>query len=54
MGNKCNYTGSETVVNEIYEGLDEIALTTTGQYGVYAVVGEAFLKLKRMITKEIL
>jgi TonB-linked SusC/RagA family outer membrane protein len=41
-----NYTSSETVVNEIYEGLDEIALTTTGQYGVYAVVGEAFPQIK--------
>jgi TonB-linked SusC/RagA family outer membrane protein len=41
-----NYTSSETVVNKIYEGLDEIALTTTGQYGVYAVVGEAFPQIK--------
>ena len=41
-----NYTHSETVVNEIYEGLDEIAITTTGQYGIYAVVGEAFPQIK--------
>jgi len=41
-----NYTKFETVVNEIYEGLDEIALTTTGQYGIYAVVGEAFPQVK--------
>jgi TonB-linked SusC/RagA family outer membrane protein len=41
-----NYTSSETVVNEIYEGLDEVAVTTTGQYGVYAVVGEAFPQMK--------
>jgi TonB-linked SusC/RagA family outer membrane protein len=41
-----NYTASETVVNSIYEGLDEIAITTTGQYGVYAVVGEAFPQIK--------
>ncbi len=41
-----NYTKSETVVNEIYEGLDEIAITTTGQYGIYAVVGEAFPQIK--------
>ena len=41
-----NYTSSETVVNEIYEGLDEVAVTTTGQYGIYAVVGEAFPQIK--------
>ncbi len=41
-----NYTSSETVVNEIYEGLDEVAVTTTGQYGIYAVVGEAFPQMK--------
>ena len=41
-----NYTSSETVVNSIYEGLDEIALSTNGQYGVYAVVGEAFPQIK--------
>lgn len=41
-----NYTSIETVVNEIYEGLDEIALTTTGQRGIYAVVGEAFPQIK--------
>jgi TonB-linked SusC/RagA family outer membrane protein len=41
-----NYSNNETVVNEIYEGLDEIAVTTTGQYGIYAVVGEAFPQIK--------
>ncbi len=41
-----NYTSSETVVNEIYEGLDEVAVTTTGQYGIYAVVGKAFPQMK--------
>ena len=41
-----NYTSSETVVNKIYAGLDEIALATTGKYGVYAVVGEAFPQIK--------
>ncbi|HAX96390.1 MAG TPA: hypothetical protein DCY35_07715 [Prolixibacteraceae bacterium] len=41
-----NYSSSETVVNEIYEGLDEVAVTTTGQYGIYAVVGEAFPQMK--------
>ena len=28
------------------DGLDEIAVTTTGQYGIYAVVGEAFPQIK--------
>ncbi|NOQ26101.1 MAG: SusC/RagA family TonB-linked outer membrane protein [Bacteroidales bacterium] len=41
-----NYASSETVVNEIYEGLEEIAVFTTGQYGIYAVVGEAFPQIK--------
>ncbi|MBK6285427.1 MAG: TonB-dependent receptor [Draconibacterium sp.] len=42
-----NYTSSETVVNEIYEGLDEVAVNTgNGQYGIYAVVGEAFPQMK--------
>jgi hypothetical protein len=52
MGSKCKYTSSETVVNEIYEGLDEIALTTGTVWAMQLL--EAFLKLKRMITKEIL
>lgn len=46
-----NYTSSETVVNEIYEGLDEVAVTTTGQYGIYAVVGEAFPQMKANVYK---
>ena len=41
-----NYSSSETKVNSIKDGLDEIAVTTTGQYGVYAVVGEAFPQIK--------
>ncbi|HKK64072.1 MAG TPA: SusC/RagA family TonB-linked outer membrane protein [Bacteroidales bacterium] len=41
-----NYTSYETVVNEIYEGLDEIALSTTGQYGFYAVKDMPFPQLK--------
>jgi hypothetical protein len=41
-----NYTHFETIVEEIYEGLDEIAVSTTGQRGVYAVVGEAFPQMK--------
>jgi TonB-linked SusC/RagA family outer membrane protein len=41
-----NYTTNETTVVSIKEGLDEIALSTTGQVGVYAVVGEAFPQMK--------
>lgn len=41
-----NYTNFETVVNEIYEGLDEIALATTGQYGFYAIKDMPFPQLK--------
>jgi TonB-linked SusC/RagA family outer membrane protein len=41
-----NYSTNETIVEEIYEGLDEIAVSTTGAVGVYAVVGEAFPQMK--------
>ena len=41
-----NYTHFETVVEEIKEGIDEISLATTGEYGIYAIVGEAFPQIK--------
>ena len=41
-----NFTQYETIVTEIKEGLDEIATFTSGQYGTYAVVGEAFPQIK--------
>jgi TonB-linked SusC/RagA family outer membrane protein len=41
-----NYTTNETIVESIKEGLDEIALRTTGQWGIYAVKGESFPQLK--------
>jgi len=41
-----NYTNLETKVIEIYEGLDEIQISGTGQYGIFAVVGEAFPQMK--------
>jgi len=41
-----NYSANETIVNEIKEGLDEIALRTTGEWGIYAVKGEAFPQIK--------
>ena len=46
-----NYSNSETIVDEIYEGLDEIAISATGQRGIYAVVGEAFPQIKANIYK---
>ncbi|MCB2195158.1 MAG: SusC/RagA family TonB-linked outer membrane protein [Bacteroidetes bacterium] len=44
-----NYFSNETVVNEIKEGLDEVAVYSTGQFGVYAVVGEAYPQIKTNI-----
>jgi TonB-linked SusC/RagA family outer membrane protein len=41
-----NYSQNETIVKEIKEGLDEIALRTTGQWGIYAVKGLAFPQIK--------
>jgi TonB-linked SusC/RagA family outer membrane protein len=41
-----NYSSNETIVKSIKEGLDEIALRTTGQWGIYAVKGEAFPQIK--------
>lgn len=41
-----NYTHFETIVNEIKPGLDEIQVAGTGEFGVYAVVGEAFPQIK--------
>jgi len=41
-----NYSHNETIVKSIKEGLDEIALRTTGQWGIYAVKGEAFPQIK--------
>ncbi|MFC2104945.1 SusC/RagA family TonB-linked outer membrane protein, partial [Bacteroidota bacterium] len=41
-----NYSSSETVVNEIKADLTEISLYDQGQYGIFAVVGEAFPQIK--------
>jgi TonB-linked SusC/RagA family outer membrane protein len=41
-----NYTSNKTVVKEIAEGLGEIALATTGEFGIFAVVGEEFPQVK--------
>lgn len=43
----ANFTKYETVVVEIKEGLDEIALWTSGTgYGVFAIVDEAYPQIK--------
>jgi hypothetical protein len=41
-----NYSTTTTEVVSIKEGLDEITLTSTGQVGVFAVVGETFPQMK--------
>jgi TonB-linked SusC/RagA family outer membrane protein len=41
-----NYSTNESKIISIKPGLTEIALTTTGQVGVYAVVGEAYPQIK--------
>lgn len=41
-----NYTTNETIVKEIKEGLNEIALRTTGQWGIYAVKDLPFPQIK--------
>ena len=37
-----NYTSNKTVVNEVGGGLSQVALATTGEFGVFAVEGEQF------------
>ncbi|MGJ8592284.1 MAG: SusC/RagA family TonB-linked outer membrane protein [Aquaticitalea sp.] len=37
-----NYSSSKTVVNEIQGDLTSVALSTSGEFGVYATVGEQF------------
>jgi TonB-linked SusC/RagA family outer membrane protein len=41
-----NYTTNETIVNEIKEGLNEILLSGTSAWGVYAIKGMAFPQIK--------
>jgi len=43
-----NYSSSETIVNEIKEGLDEVEVygDASGAFGVYAIKGEAFPQMK--------
>ena len=47
----ANYTSYETKVKSIKEGIDEISLYSTGEFGVYAVVGEAYPQLKANVYK---
>ncbi len=41
-----NYSSSESVVKSISEGVNEITVTSTGTYGIFAIVGEAFPQIK--------
>ncbi len=41
-----NYSTSETIVKEIYEGLDEVAVGAWAQYGVYAIVDLPYPQMK--------
>jgi TonB-linked SusC/RagA family outer membrane protein len=41
-----NYSSSEAVVKSISEGVNEITVTSTGTYGIFAIVGEAFPQIK--------
>jgi len=41
-----NYSSSETIVREIYQGLDEVAVGTWAQYGVYAIVDMPYPQMK--------
>ena len=37
-----NYSTTKTVVNKITDDLQQVALSTSGEFGIYAVVGEEF------------
>ena len=41
-----NYTTNKVVVNEITEGVNEVTVTSTGQVGIFAIVGEEFPQIK--------
>ena len=41
-----NYSTETTIVKEIYEGLDEVAVGAWAQYGVYAIVDMTYPQLK--------
>ncbi|MFC2151684.1 SusC/RagA family TonB-linked outer membrane protein [Bacteroidota bacterium] len=41
-----NYSSYETIVNEIKDDLTEISLYNQGQYGIFAIVGEAYPQIK--------
>ncbi len=41
-----NYSTMTTIVEEIYEGLDEVAVNTGTNMGIYAIVGMAYPQLK--------
>jgi hypothetical protein len=41
-----NFTTNETTVVSITEGVEEITLRSSGEFGVFAIVGEAFPQIK--------
>ncbi|MEN8193804.1 MAG: SusC/RagA family TonB-linked outer membrane protein, partial [Bacteroidota bacterium] len=41
-----NYTSNESVVKEITEGVEEITITSSGERGIFAIVGEPFPQIK--------
>ncbi|MGA1225641.1 MAG: SusC/RagA family TonB-linked outer membrane protein [Tamlana sp.] len=41
-----NYTQNESIVKEISDGVSETPIATTGEVGVYAIVGEAYPQIK--------
>lgn len=41
-----NYTTNKVIVNEITEGVNEVTVTSTGQVGIFAIVGEEFPQIK--------
>ena len=47
----ANFTHFVTIVKSIKPGLDEVAVATNGQVGVYAVVGQAFPQMKANVYK---
>lgn len=42
----ANYTSYETIVEEIKDGIEEVAIDNYNAYGTYAVVGKAFPQIK--------
>jgi len=41
-----NYSSETTIVKEIYEGLDEVSVSSWGNYGIYAIVDMEYPQIK--------